>query len=306
MYATCPVLTWESATAAEIHSPQSIEYEIFIDTSAGFDNPTVLLTRGKTTTVQVCDLAPDRIYYWKVKAENIVGASQWSSQVYSFVLAPEDQQHVTLKDFSLITPGFNAIVNTTHPTVYWESAARDIIKSPDDIVYRVLYSSSPNFEMSQSITIDGDVSWVELPRLQPGTICFWKVIARNKAGMEKTSLNYSALAIGDHTTGGEKEQHDLDNFVLFQNYPNPFNPWTTIRFNLAEDSEAVVTVYDIAGYAVRKLLREYKGAGEHAVVWDGIDDQGNKLCSGVYIYRLQFLDSQGNIRVSDKKMMLLK
>jgi hypothetical protein len=84
----------------------------------------------------------------------------------------------------------------------------------------------------------------------------------------------------DVTTGAD----DVVAFVngLNQNVPNPFNPVTTISFTLAAKGRAIISVYDVNGRLVRDLLDEEAEAGPHSVVWDGRNDRGQELASGVY------------------------
>ncbi|MEO0093166.1 MAG: FlgD immunoglobulin-like domain containing protein, partial [candidate division WOR-3 bacterium] len=74
---------------------------------------------------------------------------------------------------------------------------------------------------------------------------------------------------------------------LYQSFPNPFKFRANIRFQLPVQSEALLTIYDITGRAVRRLLDEVKEPGEHTVVWDGKDDRGKTLAQGIYFYRLK-------------------
>ena len=76
-------------------------------------------------------------------------------------------------------------------------------------------------------------------------------------------------------------------FSLAQNHPNPFNGRTTIAYELAEPGGVELTLYDLLGQPVRRLVSEYQGAGSHRVAWDGTDDEGNPVASGVYLYRLK-------------------
>jgi hypothetical protein len=76
--------------------------------------------------------------------------------------------------------------------------------------------------------------------------------------------------------------------ALFQNVPNPFNPTTQIRFDLARDAHVQLRIYDVAGRLVRTLVDEKRAAGgEQIVVWNGLDDAGERVSSGVYFYRLE-------------------
>ena len=90
-------------------------------------------------------------------------------------------------------------------------------------------------------------------------------------------------------------------FVLNQNYPNPFNPATTISYQLEKNSNVLLTVYNQAGQKVRTLVQEKQGSGLQSVTWNGCDDAGQPLNSGVYLYRLQ-VDS----KVQTRKLMLMK
>jgi hypothetical protein len=73
---------------------------------------------------------------------------------------------------------------------------------------------------------------------------------------------------------------------LSQNYPNPFNPQTTIAFSVKERGPGSLKIYSVAGELVRTLANEEFGAGPHTKVWDGRDDAGQTVSSGVYFYRL--------------------
>ncbi|MSS73107.1 MAG: choice-of-anchor D domain-containing protein [Candidatus Latescibacteria bacterium] len=70
-------------------------------------------------------------------------------------------------------------------------------------------------------------------------------------------------------------------------YPNPFNPATTLRYSLSEAGEVRLTVYNLSGQVVRHLVSGWQAAGPYAVVWDGKDDMGRGVASGVYIGRLE-------------------
>jgi hypothetical protein len=90
-------------------------------------------------------------------------------------------------------------------------------------------------------------------------------------------------------------------YLLAQNYPNPFNPETRIAFGLPEDGQVRLTVYNMMGQMVRTLVNGPQPAGNHAVRWDGRDDAGRRVASGIYLYRLQ-----ANGFESVRRMMLVK
>lgn len=76
-------------------------------------------------------------------------------------------------------------------------------------------------------------------------------------------------------------------FRLFQNYPNPFNPSTNIRYSIPKSEFVTIGVYNILGQKIRTLLSRKQFAGEHHVLWDGRDDDGQRVASGIYIYQLK-------------------
>jgi len=91
-------------------------------------------------------------------------------------------------------------------------------------------------------------------------------------------------------------------FSLDQNYPNPFNPTTTIRYGLPKDENVTLKVYNLLGQQVATLMNNVaKKAGYHNIVWDGLNQHGDTIASGMYIYHLQ-AGSYTNV----KKMILVR
>lgn len=76
-------------------------------------------------------------------------------------------------------------------------------------------------------------------------------------------------------------------FSLSQNLPNPFNPETRISYDLPSACQVKLCIYNLLGQKTRTLVDEYQSAGHKIINWDGKDDQGNQLASGVYFYRIQ-------------------
>jgi hypothetical protein len=73
---------------------------------------------------------------------------------------------------------------------------------------------------------------------------------------------------------------------LAQNFPNPFNPSTTIRFELPAASVVNITIFNSSGQKIKTLVNRYYSAGQHQIQWDGRNDAGEKVASGVYFYQL--------------------
>lgn len=100
----------------------------------------------------------------------------------------------------------------------------------------------------------------------------------------------------------EEEQQNLPNaFALAQNYPNPFNPSTAIRYQTPQSGFAELTIYNLTGQVVRNLVREEKTGGAYETIWDGRNNEGVQVGSGVYFYRLRV-----GKQVLTRRMLLLK
>jgi hypothetical protein len=90
-------------------------------------------------------------------------------------------------------------------------------------------------------------------------------------------------------------------YTLHQNYPNPFNPETSIQFSLNEAGPVRLTIFNLLGQQVAELYNGFTNAGTYQVSWNGQDQQGVELTTGVYLYRL---DVSGSTQV--RKMTLLR
>jgi len=86
------------------------------------------------------------------------------------------------------------------------------------------------------------------------------------------------------------------NFDLRQNYPNPFNPTTTIEYSMPQRRRISITIYNISGQEMRKLLSEFKEPGTYKVEWDGKDNNGRVVSSGVYFYQMMAGVNRGRKR----------
>ncbi len=85
----------------------------------------------------------------------------------------------------------------------------------------------------------------------------------------------------------EKELGIIDSYELLQNYPNPFNPTTRITFTLPEAARTSLTIYNVRGESIKTLVDDALEAGPHAMDWDGTNNAGSKVASGLYFYRLE-------------------
>ncbi|MFQ5771652.1 MAG: choice-of-anchor B family protein, partial [bacterium] len=110
------------------------------------------------------------------------------------------------------------------------------------------------------------------------------------------------FGFNDPTTSVDTKSPDLPaQFALFDNYPNPFNPATTISYKLPKTAPVNLVIYNPLGQPIKTLLNSVQSAGTHLVVWDGQNDSGKQVSSGIYFYRIKTLNFKAT-----KRMLLLK
>ncbi|MCD4692057.1 MAG: T9SS type A sorting domain-containing protein, partial [Calditrichales bacterium] len=98
-----------------------------------------------------------------------------------------------------------------------------------------------------------------------------------------------------------KYSDHITNFELHPNYPNPFNPTTTIKYDIPKEAHVLLKIYNIRGQEVRTLVDSKVSTGSHRVVWNGTNNHGEPVTSGIYIYKMK----AGNYSTV-KKMIFIK
>ncbi len=119
----------------------------------------------------------------------------------------------------------------------------------------------------------------------------------NEARRKATSLGW----LTPPTSVNSDDSLLPDRFALSQNYPNPFNPSTNIEYGLPKTAYVVLKIYNILGEEIRTLVQELQSPGIKSVVWDGTNNRGLGVASGIYIYQIK----AGDFR-SARKLMLLR
>jgi len=107
---------------------------------------------------------------------------------------------------------------------------------------------------------------------------------------------WATLSVEENSNGFTPSE-----FSLAQNYPNPFNPSTDISFAMDVASDVNLTIYNMLGQKVKVLENAYLAGGTHTYTWNGQDELGQSVSTGVYLYTL----TSGNQTIS-KKMALMK
>lgn len=94
-------------------------------------------------------------------------------------------------------------------------------------------------------------------------------------------------------------------FILKQNYPNPFNSSTTISFDIKNSVNTSLTIYNLLGQKVKTIVQQKLPAGKHRFNWDGKNQEGEEVGSGVYIYQWK-ISSKVADQIQSKKMLYIK
>ncbi len=193
---------------------------------------------------------------------------------------------------------FNAFdgANPTEKVTVW-STDDGSIKVRDDVVFNGCNLIAPDAEVR-----------FQKRSFFKGAVCAravdvqkTAVVVNHQSLMTPAEASARARAIYKEDLNADEGSLLPDGYELSQNFPNPFNPTTTIRFALPEDATVSLRIYNIHGQLVRTLANGSFSAGSHNFTWDGTDENGLKVVSGMYFYQLQSRDYQ-----EVKKMLMLK
>jgi hypothetical protein len=200
-----------------------------------------------------------------------------------------------------------------------DSLSYTIVGFPRNIGYKVwpldaydnLNTDSVNV-VNISTNVGDEVNVGSNPKLVKGLSAFTAQVVRGGALYTTGLVLYASdirgkVGVSDTIRFNILVKVEQDNaeipkeFALYQNYPNPFNPATEIKFDIPKESHVKIVIYDITGKEVKTLVDEVVKPGAYRILWDGTDNSGNKVTSGIYFYRMI-----AGSYVSVKKMVLIK
>ncbi len=221
--------------------------------SIRMDSPNILMTRllGKED--------------WGGYGQNLTTADL-SADGYDDIVILNDNTYVSSKDR-------NEII-----IVYGESLMPDsIFLASDTTVTRITgipHDESFGYALS-SVDQNGD-------GVNDLLIGNYGAYAKGRKGAGKVHLFYG---IGDSIV--DPNGSLIPKIFLRQNYPNPFSSNTVIEYSIPESATIVITFYNILGQRVRRIIKTNQSKGPHSIIWDGKDDKGKRVASGVYFYRFK-------------------
>jgi hypothetical protein len=196
----------------------------------------------------------------------------------SLILATDSSAHVIL-DFPL---GGETFTGSEKINIQWH------VQIPHDQENWDLYFSDDGGASWQAIELDMETSQLHYQWTVPQITTEQ---ARIRVIMDNTGQDYidtsGDFKIQEANGLREAQTENPKTFALFANYPNPFNPLTFISYQLPVVSAVKLIVYDQLGNPVKILVDKTQPAGIHRVQWDGRNNLGNSIASGVYLYRLE-------------------
>lgn len=254
-------LIWNTSAGAS-------NYRYRISDNPAFSTITDSGTTSSTQTTISGKLSSGILYYWQVRAYNSSGQSGGWCPTWKFRTISPPSAPV------LISPP-NGIIGVTYtPTLVWS-------KPVNAVNYKVQISTVWNFSIiTDSATTSDTLYTVPFGKLSNYITYFWRVNAFNQMGSSPWSSTFSLTVLVTDIRKSGREIPSVYN--LYENYPNPFNPVTTIRFDLPKKSFVYLTVYDLLGREIVKLVQKELEAGIFNVTFNA----GN-LPGGVYFYKIE-------------------
>ena len=224
------------------------------------------------------------IYCWECSNPTLLNCILWDNTPQEVYFSPEGDSISITISFSDVQDGESGIVTNNNGTVNWLEGNIDVLPlfvNPENGNFHLSWTNYPLPDSTMSPCIDsGDPN---SPLDPDGTI----------ADMGAFYFDQN-VGIEDPVLPGAK--------YSLSNYPNPFNPSTTIEFSIRSDSKIELSIYNIKGQKIKTLINNEIEQGNHSIVWNGNNEFGKKIGSGIYYYKLNVNGKTEAI----KKCLLLK
>jgi hypothetical protein len=268
----CALVTWLPSG-----DPTVVGYVVYAGTrsvaSGVADHYDIAVDAGSGSNASVCSLPPG-VNYIAVRARNYAGV----------LSAFSAEQAVTITTVSVLITSFGAKVQDLGVQLSWDVEADEVVQG-----YRVYRSEEDEPETAIVDELLSSDTREFLDEATESATSYEYVLGATKE--DGSEIRSAPVAIATPALA----------FNLEQNAPNPFNPVTRIPFTLDRATRAVLRVYNVHGALVATLLEEQLGEGRHEISWDGRDNTGQTVSSGIYIYALT-----ANKKTVSRKMTLLK
>ncbi len=276
----------------------TLRYNLQLKTTADFSTAPHFSYQTKMglNTFQITDSLDENVrWHWRVQTADDEGStSAWSTVQNFFVNAIKEPPG----QFEIQSPANNFIALGDTVIFKWQAT---IDPDPfDSVRYVVEWSTSRNFSSFNRRSLPANTTQYPLIRPNRADSIFWRLSAIDGDTLSTYASDSKAQPRLIRWRGTVVDTRALNVptvFSLAQNYPNPFlsavksrlseNSATTIEFSLPKSESVQLRIFDVHGREVRLLLTAPMNAGEHAAQWDGRDNNGRSIGSGVYFYRLE-------------------
>jgi hypothetical protein len=260
MVSIAPTFHWypsSDAASYQLQVAEDMAFTVVVVDTAGLAD----------TSFAVAGLHNLRTYYWRVRAANAAGTGEWSS-VWNFetIIGPTETP-------VMVSPPSGATGVNVNPTLTWRpavNAASYTVQIAEDAAFTLLVVNMTGIS-DTTYTAAG---------LVPLRTYFWHVRATNVADTGTYSATWTFTT---HSPGAVELTPGVvpSEFGLDRNYPNPFNPGTRIGFRIPRESWVTLTIYNVRGAEVERLMSERLPAGTYHAWWNA-----SQLPSGMYICRM--------------------
>jgi hypothetical protein len=281
------MLVWQAAL--DTNTNDTVTYEVWLDTLADLSTARQVASGLSDTVFSLGGLSDDHAYYWTVHASDLNTLGTWAIDTLVF--------HTYICElpspFSLLEPPDSSQLPSGEVNFCWQAAPDP---DPGDEAIYTLHFATTDTSFSYTVGLD-TCRTVDVAALGLGDtmVVEWWVSARfvcPEITIESTSHFhfYPPSAVSGEEVALPKE------FALHQNYPNPFNSTTMIRYDVPQAGQVRLSIFNLLGQEVARLVDARQLAGSHTITWDAA-----ALPSGLYLCRMEAAGF-----VQTRKMMLLK
>lgn len=277
------------------------------------DTLSVIIKNSGMKTVKITDIDNSRVEFIVSEMSTVLAVGDSMTLSVAFAPTSNGELNDTLEIYSNVSnkttlaplsgtgnaapikpKALTATASLDEIVIFWSSNNEEDIKLYE--IFRSLDSGFTPDTMSNSTYTTSDTFYVDTD-LSKATKYHYRVLAIDKYDQvsefsEEASV--SSLSI-------ESASIIPTEFVLHQNYPNPFNPITTIRYDLPEQKQVTLIIYDLIGREIRKLVNTTQDAGYQSIIWDGTGEFGESVGTGIFLYQIKIGDFS-----QTKKMLLLR
>ncbi len=227
---------------------------------------------------------------------NSVNSIFWNEQLNEICCDIEGNENEINISFSDLEGGESGIITQNNAVIYWGNGNID-----ENPIFNQ-FGEEPFSLQNNSPCIDAGLNSIpgfNLPIWDLiGNQRIWDGDGNGSAIVDMGAYEYGAPPYVDIDDNVIVQTHEL----LFQNYPNPFNPTTTIEFSIQNNSKVELAIYNIKGQKIKTLAQNDFNKGSHSIIWNGDNESGNPVSSGIYFYKLR-VDGKAE---AVKKCLLLK